>query len=60
MVELRWFIRQGWDGPEKVLQQRQQIDMNVYAGNGPFPDTMKNMQWSEWKDIPTVKDYSNE
>jgi hypothetical protein len=56
MIELRWFIRNGWDGPESILQYRQKIDVNVYAGLGPFPDSTKIMEWSEWKDVPEVKD----
>ena len=56
MIEIRWLVRAGWDGPERILQFRQKIDMTVYAGNGPFADSLKNMQWSEWKDVPVVKD----
>jgi hypothetical protein len=56
MIEIRWLVRAGWDGPERILQSRQKIDMTVYAGNGPFADSLKNMQWSEWKDVPVVKD----
>ena len=38
MMEIRWVIRPGWDGPEKVLQVRYKHDD----------------QWSEWKDVPEV------
>ena len=38
----------------KKLQYRQKIDVAVYAGMGPFPDSAKNMQWSAWKDVPEV------
>ncbi len=37
---------------EKVLQYRQKVDMTIYAGLGPFPDSAKNMQWSKWIDVP--------
>ncbi len=40
----------------KKLQYRQKIDVNVYAGLGPFPDSTKIMEWSEWKDVPEVKE----
>ena len=41
---------------ERVLQYRQKVDLTIYAGQGPFPDSAKNMQWSEWKDVPEVTD----
>jgi hypothetical protein len=41
MIELRWLIRPGWDGPERILQVRQCT-------------FTPNLQWSEWKDIPEV------
>ncbi len=49
MIEMRWYVPVTGD---KVLQYRQKIDMNVYAGMGPFPDSTRNMQWSEWKTVP--------
>lgn len=51
MVELRWYVPVSG---EKVLQYRQKVDVNVYAGQGPFPDSAKNMQWSPWQDVPLV------
>jgi hypothetical protein len=51
MIELRWFVPV--EG-EKRLQYRQKIDVTVYAGLGPFPDSAKNMQWSEWRNVPLV------
>lgn len=59
MIELRWLIRQGWDGPEKVLQYRQKVDTTIRAGtNWTLPETRitTNMQWSNWTDVPEVKD----
>ena len=55
MIELRWLVRPGWDGPERILQVRQKTDINIYTGD-PFPGTTftPNLQWSEWKDIPEV------
>ena len=57
-TELRWFVRQGWDGPEKVLQFRQKRDVNVWAGMPTQEQirAMANYQWSEWIDVPEVKD----
>lgn len=58
MIEMRWLVRQGWDGPERVLQYRQYVDATVYAqdpGGFVFP-AQRNMQWSNWKDVPEVKE----
>lgn len=49
MIEMRWYVPVVG---EKVLQYRQKVDVTVYAGLGPFPDSAKNMQWSEWKTVP--------
>ena len=49
MIEMRWLVPV--EG-EKRLQYRQKIDVTMYAGLGPFPDSAKNMQWSEWRDVP--------
>jgi hypothetical protein len=65
MIELRWLKRKtgeqvlnkyGFftDGEVTVLQYRQKVDITTYAGLGPFPDAMKNIQWSDWKDVPAV------
>jgi hypothetical protein len=56
MIEMRWFTRTHptWPGTQKVLQYRQKVDMTIYAGMGPFPDSARNMQWSEWRDVPEV------
>lgn len=54
MYELRYLVRNGWDGPEQVLQYRTQIEVSDYSGttqNGSF--TKKN-EWTEWRDVPTV------
>lgn len=37
---------------KKVLQYRQQLDTTVYAGMGPFPTAFKNVQWTDWIDVP--------
>lgn len=58
MIEMRWLVRQGWDGPEQILQYRQMVDTTVYAqdpGGYVFPPQSK-MQWSAWKDVPEVKE----
>jgi hypothetical protein len=51
MIEMRWLVPVNG---AKVLQYRQKIDTTVYAGIGPFPDSAKNMQWSQWQDVPLV------
>lgn len=58
MIELRWRIRPGWDGPEKVLEYRQYVDTTVYAqdpGGYVFPPVSK-MEWSKWKEVPEFDD----
>jgi hypothetical protein len=54
MIELRWLVKNGWDGPERVLQYRQQYDKTVYAGLGQFPESAKQIGWSEWLDVTTI------
>ena len=59
MMEMRWLVRPGWDGPERVLQYRQQIDITVRAGGaGTWDNTSiartANYQWSEWLDVPEI------
>ncbi len=66
MIEMRWLTRDSTLDisedhipcytKERVLQYRQKVDMTIYAGLGPFPDSARNMQWSEWQDVPEVTD----
>lgn len=55
MYELRYLIRNGWDGPEKVLQYRTQVEVSDYSAKttetGSF---IKKKEWSEWQYVPTV------
>jgi len=56
MYELRYLVRNGYDGPEKVLQYRTQSEVTDYGTttlNGSFT---KKCEWTEWQDVPTVKD----
>ena len=53
MIELRWIVPVEGD---KLLQYRQMVDTNVYAGLGPFPESVRNMQWSEWRNVPVVSE----
>jgi len=58
MVEMRWRICNGWDGPEKVLEYRQQVDATVYAqdpGGYMFPP-MQKLEWTRWKEVETFDD----
>ena len=59
MMEMRYIIRTGWDGPEKILQYRQQVDTTIRAGSAGAWDNVSiartaNIQWSEWRDVPTI------
>ena len=55
MYELRYFVRTGWDGPEKVLQYRTQIEVTDYSvkttETGSF---IKKREWTDWQYVPTV------
>lgn len=56
MYELRYFVRSGWDGPEKVLQYRTQKEVSDYStktNEGSFTLVKK---WTDWCDVPTVED----
>jgi hypothetical protein len=56
MYELRYLVRPGWDGPEQVLQYRTQSEVTDYSTttlNGSFT---KKREWTEWQDVPIVKD----
>jgi hypothetical protein len=58
MMELRYLVRGGWDGPEKVLQYRAKYDTTVWAGmpTAEQVSAKANYQWTPWMDVPTVKD----
>ena len=56
MYELRYLVRNGWDGPEKVLQYRTQIEVSDYSIATDKGGFTKSMKWTEWKDVPVVKD----
>ncbi len=57
MIELRWIVRPGWDGPEKVLQCRTKYDATIWAGmpTAEQKAAAANFQWSQWTDVPTVE-----
>jgi hypothetical protein len=56
MYELRYLVRNGWDGPEKVLQYRNYIEVTDYSVTIDKGGFTKLMKWTEWKDVPVVKD----
>lgn len=57
MFELRYLVRPGWDGPEKVLQYRTEIEVADYSSTNPRTgDFIKKRKWTEWQDVPTVED----
>jgi hypothetical protein len=57
MFELRYLVQTGWDGPEKVLQYRTQIEVSDYSSKtndtGSF---LKKKEWTEWQYVPTVNE----
>jgi hypothetical protein len=55
MYELRYLVRPGWDGPEKVLQYRTQVEVSDYGStNIKTGDFIKKKEWTKWQDVPTV------
>jgi len=54
--ELRWLIRPGWDGPEKTLQYRTQLEVTDYSRTTTNGSFTKKREWTEWQDVPTVKE----
>lgn len=56
MYELRYFVRSGWDGPEKVLQYRTQIEVTEYSTKTDEGKYISIKKWTDWRDVPTVKD----
>ena len=57
MYELRYLVRNGWDGPEEVLQYRTQLEVTDYSvkttETGSF---IKNRKWTDWQDVPTINE----
>jgi hypothetical protein len=56
MYELRYLVRKGWDGPEKVLQYRTQHEVTDYSTTTEKGSFTKKREWTEWCDVPTVED----
>ena len=55
MFELRYLVRNGWDGPEQVLQYRTQHEVTDYSGTDPRTGGfIRKIEWTEWKYVPTV------
>ena len=56
MYELRYLVRNGRDGSEKVLQYRTQLEVTDYSTttlNGSFT---KKREWTDWQDVPIVNE----
>jgi hypothetical protein len=56
MYELRYLVRNGLNGPEKVLQYRTQLEVTDYSTttlNGSFT---KKREYTEWQDVQTVNE----
>ena len=56
MFELRYLVQTGLDRPEKVLQYRTQIEVTDYSTTTTNGSFTKKREWTEWQDVPTVKD----
>jgi hypothetical protein len=56
MYELRYLVRKGLDGPEKVLQYRTQFEATDYSSQTVNGQYVLIKKWAEWQDVPTVED----
>lgn len=54
MIEMRWLLRPGWDGPEKILQYRQQLEVTNYSTLSNTGDFLRELKWSDWRDVPII------
>jgi hypothetical protein len=54
MYELRYLVRSGWDGPEKVLQYRTQVEVTDYSSKTDDGRYLSVKKWTEWEYVPTV------
>jgi hypothetical protein len=54
MYELRYLVRKGWDGPEKVLQYRTQIEVTDYSTTTIQGSFTKKKEYTDWQDVPIV------
>lgn len=59
MIELRWLLQAGWDGPEKVLQYRQKRDIIDYSSNDSNGVFLKTNEMTDWVTVPTVDEVWN-
>ena len=54
MYELRYLVRNGYDGPEKVLQYRTQLEVTDYSTTTIQGSFTKKREWTEWQDVPIL------
>lgn len=51
-MEMRWLVRNGWGGPERVLQYRE----GHWFRPATFPDDGLEWRGTEWTDVPEVRE----
>jgi hypothetical protein len=56
MYELRYLVRTGLDGPEKVLQYRTQFEVTDYSTTTIQGSFTKKREYTEWQDVQTVNE----
>jgi len=54
MYELRYLVRKGLEGFEKVLQYRTQFEVTDYSTTTIQGSFTKKREWTEWQNVPTV------
>ena len=54
MYELRYLVRKGLDGLEKVLQYRTQSEVTDYSTITLKGSFTTKKEWTEWQDVPTT------
>ena len=54
MYELRYLVRNGLEGFEKVLQYRTQLEVTDYSTTTIQGSFTKKREWTEWQNVPVV------
>jgi hypothetical protein len=54
MYELRYLVRKGLDGSEKVLQYRTQFEVTDYSTTTLKGMFLNKKEWTEWQDVPII------
>lgn len=58
--EMRWFVVEGYDGPEKLLQYRYEREITDYSIENPRTGSfVKKKELTDWIDVPTEEPFED-